>query len=159
MIRRLVAQLHDELAEIGFDDFEAGRLQRSFRWISSAVMLLDLMTSRAFFPCENAEDDRARLFARRWPNGLWRRALRAWRRIPPDTVEVIDGLPFVSCRELSRAWPVLKRHFALVADGLVFAQRRLDDRSDGANPARLAGHRESNCGGRRAHDRASISAR
>ncbi len=127
VIRRFLAELHDELAEVGLDDFAARLLHRVVQMDFLGSHRLGLHDDLRVLLAQDAEDDLAGLLRVACPMDF-----RAARLDQPDElfkmpVEMVDRIELGARRKVPRALPVLKPQFALVADGFVFAHRRLDD--------------------------------
>ncbi len=158
MIRRFVAKLDDEFAEIGFNDSDAGAFQRVVEMNFLARHCLGLDDGLRVFGGGNLQDNFPRL--RRVAGPMHFRSARFNFRgeLFEIFVQMIDGFPFYFGGQLACALPVLKRHLALVARQLVMAQRRADDLA----MAQIARHHPGllhKLGGIRAHRWLSTSAR
>ena len=77
VIRRLFAELDDEFAQVGLDDFVARLLHRVVEMDFLGRHRLGFHDDLGVLLAQDAEDDVARLFARCWPNAPSCRALRA----------------------------------------------------------------------------------
>ncbi len=127
MIRRFVAKLDDEFAEVIFHDVEAGMFERVVQMNFLGGHRLGLDDGLRFFVADNLQNDFARLRRRARPMNFRPARLDFCGELDEIFVQMIERVPFRFGGELARGFPALKRRLALVAGDLIIAQRRADD--------------------------------
>ena len=127
MIRRFLAQLHDELAQIGLDHFKAPLLHCGVEMDFLGGHCLGFHDDLRVFLSQEAEDDFAALLRVAGPVNFRAARFNHSNELFQIFVEVIDRLELGLRRQVPRALPILKPQPVLVADDFIFAHRRLDD--------------------------------
>ena len=126
VVWRFFAQLDDEFAEVGFDDFKAGVLQCFVEMNLLGGHGLGLDDGAGPFVANDSEDNLACLLAGAGPVHLGAAGFQFVGEGGEILVEMVDGIPFGLGSGLAGGLPVLKSSFGFVARGFVFAEGSLD---------------------------------
>ena len=127
VIRRLVAELHDEFAQVRFHHRVAGLFQGMVQVDLLRGHRLGLDDGFRLLVPENSADDVARLRRVAGPMHLGAVRLQFGRERDEMLVQMVDRFPLGFRRRLPRRFPALEGRLAFVPHRFIAAQRRADD--------------------------------